>query len=213
MVIIPVLQCQCLLGSQMSSQVSHSLISTQVKWNRKKKKGKKKMAESARILVSVLENPITLSSRSLVFCMQGNSLQFDSAQWTAKQSNGGFSVTFFWPALKPEVEVKAVRNRRKLGTRKAKSQPLKGTQEEAAVANHIHSEEKQASTSHDAPITAHQPTGHSAAIKANHPKVAQPASIDLTTCESVAYEMRDSMPGVKYTVDGSESWTPVMKRR
>ena len=81
------------------------------------------------------------------------------------------------------------------------------------MANPTHSEEKHASTSHDAPITAHQPTGHSAAIKANHPKVTQPATIDLTTCESVAYGMRDSMPGVRYTVDGSESWTPVMKRR
>ena len=33
--------------------------------------------------------------------MQGKGLQLEDAQWTAlRQSNGGFSVTFFWPALR-----------------------------------------------------------------------------------------------------------------
>ena len=40
----------------------------------------------------------------------------------------------------------------------------------------------------------------------------QPAVVDLTTCESVSYEMRDRIPGVKYTKNGSEDWTPVVKR-
>ena len=39
-----------------------------------------------------------------------------------------------------------------------------------------------------------------------------PAPVDLTTCESVSYEMRDRVPGVKYVKDGAEAWTPVVKR-
>ena len=64
---------------------------------------KNKMAE---IVVSVLESPYTMLQKSGVplpvcMCMQGKGLQLGNAQWTARQSNGGFSVTFFWPALNP----------------------------------------------------------------------------------------------------------------
>jgi len=36
--------------------------------------------------------------------------------------------------------------------------------------------------------------------------------IDLTTCMSVTYEMRDDLPGVKFTRDGHTEWTPIQKR-
>ena len=50
-------------------------------------------------------------------CMQGKGLQLGDAQWTARQSNTGFSVSFFWPALNPDkVDVKATTN----GARKRK---------------------------------------------------------------------------------------------
>ena len=39
----------------------------------------------------------------------------------------------------------------------------------------------------------------------------QPDVVDLSTCESVIYEMRDHIPGVKYTKNGNEEWTPVVK--
>ena len=40
--------------------------------------------------------------------MQGKRLQLGDAQWTARQSTGGFSVIFLWPALNPgEADVKA----------------------------------------------------------------------------------------------------------
>ena len=42
---------------------------------------------------------------------------------------------------------------------------------------------------------------------------AEPSHLDLTNCESVAYEMKDGVPGVKFTVEGSDGWTPVRKRR
>ena len=36
--------------------------------------------------------------------------------------------------------------------------------------------------------------------------------MDLTACENI-YEKRDEVPGVNYTLNGSETWTPVVKRK
>ena len=63
--------------------------------------------------------------------MQGKGLQLGDAQWTARQSTGGFSVTF-WPALNlGEVDVKATmavakKKKKSKRRRKAKTQPQKG---------------------------------------------------------------------------------------
>ena len=42
---------------------------------------------------------------------------------------------------------------------------------------------------------------------------AESSHLDLTNYDSVAYEMKDGVPGMKFTVDGSDGWTPVRKRR
>ena len=131
-------------------------------------------------------------------CMQGKGLQLGNAQWTARQSNGGFSVTSFWPALNPErVDFKptmqGVRKKKQRRRRKAKTQPKKDNQE-AAVAHHV--EERASANSSDVGVIP---------IAAHHPAV-----VDLTTCDSVSYEMRDDVPGVKYTKSGTEDWTPVI---
>ena len=62
----------------------------------------KKKAESTRILVSVVEYPYTLLQKfgvplPVCICMQSKSLQLEDAQWTAKLSSGGFSVSFGQP--------------------------------------------------------------------------------------------------------------------
>ena len=44
-------------------------------------------------------------------------------------------------------------------------------------------------------------------------KLLSTSVVDLTSCDSVAYEMRDGTSGVKYTKNGTEAWTPVKKRR
>ena len=54
----------------------------------------------------------------------------------------------------------------------------------------------------------HHTEGKSSATNETPPQ--QPAMVDLTTCESVSYEMRDRVPGVKYMV--VEAWTPVVKQ-
>ena len=42
---------------------------------------------------------------------------------------------------------------------------------------------------------------------------AESSHLGLTNYDSVAYEMKDGVPGMKCTVDGSDGWTPVRKRR
>ena len=63
-----------------------------------------------------------------------------------------------------------------------------------------HADEKKASACSAAmtPITAHHES--------------KPVAVNLTTCNSVSYEMRDQVPGVRYTKNGIEAWTPVVKR-
>ena len=38
------------------------------------------------------------------------------------------------------------------------------------------------------------------------------AALDLLSCESISYEMRQNIPGVTYMKDGCEGWTPVVSR-
>ena len=95
---------------------------------------------AARIRVSVLEGPFTVLSEvgvPLPVCisMQSKGLQLDKALWTVRQSNGGFSVTFFWPTLesKSAQDLKAVvKKRRKRRRQKRKVRP----QHEVVEAQH-----------------------------------------------------------------------------
>ena len=36
---------------------------------------------------------------------------------------------------------------------------------------------------------------------------------DLTVCENVEFEMRDEVPGLAFSKDGSQGWTPVVHRK
>jgi len=91
------------------------------------------MAESGRILVSVLESSYTELKKfgvplPVCICMQDKGLQLECAQWTARQSSGGFSVTFFWPApnqeIKPTAKPSAKKKRRKRRSRPARPKGL-----------------------------------------------------------------------------------------
>jgi len=91
-----------------------------------------KRAESGRILVSVLESSYTELKFGVplpvCICMQDKGLQLECAQWTARQSSGGFSVTFFWPApnqeIKPTAKSSAKKKRRKRRSRPARPKGL-----------------------------------------------------------------------------------------
>ena len=160
------------------------------------------MAESAKIFVSIIEGPYTILKECgvpLPVCvsMQDKGLLLGNAQWTARHSNCGFSVSFFWPALESkQVATTTVVKK----SRKRKRRPKKAQYQESshkAVMSQI--QQKSPSPS---PITAHP---------SNNATSKEP--VDLTACESVSFEMHDHHPGVKYSLNGEEKWTPVKKRR
>ena len=43
-------------------------------------------------------------------------------------------------------------------------------------------------------------------------KSVQISHLDLTNYDSAVYEMKDGIPGMKFTVDGRDGWIPVRKR-
>ena len=112
--------------------------------------------------------------------------------------------------VKTTVPAVARKNKRRRRKGKAKAQPHKDTLE--ATVTH-HTEEKTCSAASVTPVNAHQSVvvNHAAesAATAHQPKSAP---VDLTTCDSVSYEMRDCIPGVKYMKNGTQDWTPVVKR-
>ena len=90
------------------------------------------MAESAKIFVSIIEGPYTILKECgvpLPVCvsMQDKGLLLGNAQWTARHSNCGFSVSFFWPALESKqvattTVVKKSRKRKRRPKKKAQHQ-------------------------------------------------------------------------------------------
>ena len=87
------------------------------------------MVETPRIRVAVLEGQYAcLVDQGVPFSvclrLQQLGLQLNQAQWTARNSLGGFSIAFFWPALEknpqPTKKVKKVKKKRV----KVKSTPV-----------------------------------------------------------------------------------------
>ena len=108
------------------------------------------MVETPRIRVAVLEGQYAcLVDQGVPFSvclrLQQLGLQLNQAQWTARNSLGGFSVAFFWPALEknhpqPTKKVKKVKKKRV----KVKSTPVHISP--CAPVSNLH-----ISGSHDAP--------------------------------------------------------------
>ena len=154
--------------------------------------------------------------------LQDKGARYESAQWTAKQTNSGFSVSFFWPVDKVAVtKPRKPRRRRRRPTkvnRRAKSPA-------SVTLNELH------------PVNAdkRQPTGTSASIDAHHPgnthhsltapeesklerasNLQEPPDqeefsdqenssdeLDLVARKPVVYEMCQSIPGVQYVKESS----------
>ena len=70
------------------------------------------MLEGDFATLSVAGFPLSLSMQ-----LQTSGLKLSDAMWTAKSSNGGFSVSFFWPSVSSKAatdkEKKQKRRRRK----------------------------------------------------------------------------------------------------
>ena len=143
-------------------------------------------------------------------CLQSEGLQLGHALWTAKQSQSGFSVSFFWPSpSEPATVNKTLKKNKGKKQKKAKAKPssVQGTTDKVA-SKQDSSAPKVAVT----PIAAHQSIQPSNDPKDMSPKPEEP--INLLACDAVEFETKDDVPGVKYKMaNGSEGWTPVTRRR
>ena len=91
------------------------------------------MADKVPIVVTVLDGAFLQLNEvgvplPLCYHMKDKGLLLKSAQWTARQSHGGFSVCFFWPVDNekaiPEKAKRKRRRKRKRSLNEKKSQPV-----------------------------------------------------------------------------------------
>ena len=123
------------------------------------------MVETSKIRVTVLESHyVSLEDHgvplSVCLQLQQLGLQLSQAQWTARHSLGGFSISFFWPALEKNQPVK---NSKKLKRRKkAKVKSVSKPDSDQASVIHlkpvvVDSCVKSPAESDSFPIVAHAP--------------------------------------------------------
>ena len=154
--------------------------------------------------------------------LQECKLSLEQAQWTAKQTTSGFSVSLFWPEQRTSgggvkqparLSKNSKRHKPKRRTHSTPSRPSSNVQLPGSSA--------QAQSSHPLPVTltdAH-PTPQASAtaipVSADHDQADDEVSPDLLHCDSVRYEMQNDVPGVKYSElrGDEEEWTPVIRRR
>ena len=158
--------------------------------------------------------------------LQDMGLQFEGAQWTAKQSNTGFSISFFWPVHDcytfgvnlpgKKRKRRRKRARRTSGRASGSMGRVEGGKEAGRGPNNMDKNET--------PIVAHQSSQEcshkqqtdlvssvSSKDDPNH-NAEDSVALDLLSCESISYEMCQNIPGVTNMKDGCEGWTPVVSR-
>ena len=152
--------------------------------------------------------------------------------WTAKSTDSGFSVSFFWPcgnSLQYGVE-KRKKNRRKRKN-KVRNEPVgvhKQPVDKISVAT---------MTNHEgSPFNAHQDSHELSSVadkscssqdkpaddndSGSNTQVCTPSQhdeevkvVDLKLCSNIQYHKRDGVHGVTYrTEDGNDGWTPVRRK-
>ena len=184
------------------------------------------MVETTRIRVAVLESQyVSLGELgvplSVCVQLQQLGLQLHEAQWTARHSLGGFSISFFWPALDNQQPAKKKKKSKK--SKMKRRNASKSTTNQPATSDLKY--DSPASVIHHSPIVAHHPPE----INLNdslHVSEADPTSTleaeltpnsivpNLSDCEDVKYESHNCTPGVSYkTLDGKKQWTPVVRRK
>ena len=188
------------------------------------------MADSTKVRVAVLESSyVSLEDLgvplSVCLHLQQHRLQLHQAQWTVRKSTAGFSVSFVWPALEANNQVKKAKNRKL----KKKFQPNNVPTINAAIHQKPSDLQKEADIvrehqeSKKTPVVAHHSQSplrsttarsDSPCSSRNLPLTDSCQSPDLFKCQDILYESRNSIPGVSYTTpDGKDEWTPVKRRR
>ena len=170
--------------------------------------------------------------------LQQLGLQLHEAQWTARHPPGGFSVSFFRPALDNQQPTK----------KKKKHKVNKGNVSKSttgqSTTSHLKPDDtgspaKSINVKAQSPIVAHQPPQSepkpnslqqlsSTSMPSNDPPALHVSEAELTSpsdaelssvpnlsdCEDVKYESCNCTPGVSYrTSEGKEQWIPVIKRK
>ena len=171
---------------------------------------------------------------SVCLQLQQLGLQLHEAQWTARHSLGGFSISFFWPALDNQQPAKKKQKSKKSKVNRRNAS--KSTTNQPAT-SHLKpgdagSSAKSANVLDNSPIVAHHPppepelnpsTSNDQPLHVPEAESTSPSEAELTStstvpnlsdCEDVKYESRNYTPGVSYkTLEGLEQWTPVVRRK
>ena len=198
---------------------------------------KANMADRA-IRVAVLEGYLTSLSTlgfrmSLSLQLQQSNLRLETAMWTAKSSETGFSVSFFWPVANHSVSsLKRTNKKRRKSRRKAKVThnlqdnnimiPTTTTMTTSLGAT--------TGATMSTPINANPSVPQQEAINHSMPSQQESAAsdhsnieeselddnpaVDLKECSEVVYERKGDTHGVNYVCeDVEEGWTPVVAKR
>ena len=185
------------------------------------------------IRVSVLERPFTSLQDlgiPLPVCLQMQHLgaMLETAQWTAKQTNAGFSVSFFWPTLaghsttgcmlvkKPSKRRRRRKNRKSLNGDLEPNPCLSTKLTIPQVDEGIPEVEDSSAQSDvlpeppkDQPIVLPELTEY---LSQSSTESATVSDLDLRSCENITFESSEA-PGVRYEKDGMTDWTTVTSRR
>ena len=161
--------------------------------------------------------------------MQHLGVMLETAQWTAKQTNAGFSVSFFWPTLAGHsttgcVSVKkhSKRRRRRRKNRKTLNSDLEPNprlsmklttpQVDEGIPEFEESSAQQGvlpEPPKDQPIVLPELTEDLCQSSTESVMVSE---LDVLSCKKITFESRDA-PRVSYEKDGMTDWTPVTSRR
>ena len=215
------------------------------------------MAASGPIRVCVLEGPYAQLSQlgfplSLAVELQSSNLRLDSSKWSTRRSNGGFSITFFWPTLpcgrKASRQTVRKRSRRQrnckskslpnlcqdpAATSVSKPSPVAQPLPSLFTAHHdgislgtvTQSNSPCPSTvlSETASDTSERPGLPTSASRLETDEQSMSSDTDansdtsspvqilehLLRAESLEFEIRKDIPGIKSTIAGECNWTPV----
>ena len=189
------------------------------------------------IRVAVLESPLLATHDagvplSICLCMQERGLTLQKAQWTAKNTNAGFSVSFVWPTSEPcamavarDLETVPRKRRRSSRRRRKLSKAIQCELDSVApslsdsnVSTKSRCQEKDNASvmgvARPLPSTLAKPTASKPMEDDSAPSEDVSADgIDLNACSDVRYENHRGVPGLCYQLDGETNWTRVKRKR
>ena len=144
---------------------------------------------------------------------------FSTAQWTMRQSHAGLSISLFWPSS----SVKSVPKKRRRRQRKQPAQPRTDsrgcsiTEKQPFTPNSNSRPTLQSWEKAGIPDSAHSDITQEQDLSTDPEDPPKHKLVDmepdLTVCENVGFEMRNDVPGLAFSRDGSQEWTPVVHQK